>query len=104
MPRAPSPSGEPALPPDLVDLVVARVLTVAGDERASALELLAAAHPEHAAALRAMVAEVGRTERLLDDGFAAEPAPPQAIGGYRIEHELGRGPWHRCPVVGRDHG
>jgi hypothetical protein len=82
----------PEIPDALMEVVVGRILTRQGAERETELARLAAAHPEHAAALRRLVAEHDATERLLAAGFAAPGHDAErTYGDYAIERELGRG-------------
>ncbi len=81
------------LPDDLADAATERLLAANGPARATALARLVDAHPEHAAALRQLAADLGGVERLLD-ASSAEPAiqeSPHRVGGYRVLRRLGEG-------------
>jgi serine/threonine protein kinase len=88
------------LPAGLVDEALERLLVAEPSARAAAQSALLAAHPEHAAALGRLFADLLGTERLLDQAFLdAEPAMPSTIGGYRVLRSIGEGAFgtvHLC--------
>jgi len=80
------------LPDALADLAAERLLAVNDAARTDALEALIAAHPRHAAALRALCSQLVGVERLLDAGYPdAAAALPAQVGGHRVLRRLGEG-------------
>jgi len=85
-------SREDPPPVDFLERAADRLLAVTGDERHARLAELVAAHPDHAAALRELCADLDGVDRLLHAGYA-DPAgaPPAQIGGHRVLRRLGAG-------------
>jgi serine/threonine protein kinase len=81
-----------ALPADLADAAAERLFAAEASEWAATCEALVAEHPQHAAALRTLHADLVATERLLA-GPAPEPAatPDTRLGGYTVVRRLGAG-------------
>lgn len=88
-PRSSETSG-PELPDQLEEQCYQIWFDAEGDVRASSIETLCAAHREHAAAIRALVARLARSDALLGEARLA-PIAPTRIGGYDVVAEIGRG-------------
>lgn len=80
-----------AEPEAFVEQAAARLLAATGAAREAALAELIATHPERAAALRSLCADLDNLDRLLQDGYRATSAPPAHIGGHRVLQRLGEG-------------
>jgi serine/threonine protein kinase len=79
------------LPEEIVD-AVGRALTDEGSDRHEVVRALIAAHPEHAAALRRLAADLCGVEHLLLTSFGDAERPTLGeIGGYRVIGPLGEG-------------
>ncbi|HEX5052044.1 MAG TPA: serine/threonine-protein kinase [Planctomycetota bacterium] len=85
----PAPHFDDELPAALVDAAAAQLTAIEGSARDAVVRSLAAAHPEHAGALRRLAEDLARTEHLLAAGFPG--AAPAAIGPYQVLRRLGAG-------------
>ncbi|MGE3173779.1 MAG: protein kinase [Planctomycetota bacterium] len=77
--------------PMAVHSAAVEALSGEGDSRAAALAELCAAHPEHTAALNALLADLIAMERLLGGDAVPDPDPVPEIGPYRVLRRLGAG-------------
>jgi serine/threonine protein kinase len=85
-----SPDLAAGLPPDVL-AAAAEALGLRGAMRDDALAGLCAAHPDHAARLRAMAVEFAGVERLLDGGYGHREEMPTQLGAFRVVRRLGGG-------------
>jgi serine/threonine protein kinase len=81
-----------ALPAALADAAAERLFAASATEWAATCDALVAEHPQHAAALRALYADLVATERLLaGSGPEPEAVPDPRLGGYTVLRRLGAG-------------
>jgi formylglycine-generating enzyme required for sulfatase activity len=81
------------LPGPVLDAAVTRFAGAESEAaRASVLQELVAANPEHADGLRELASALLGTDRLLADSFASRcNGDPDRIGAYRVQRRLGEG-------------
>ncbi len=79
--------------PEPLEQLCYDTLLGAGEEAERRTEQLCADHPEHTTAIRALAAELGFSDRLLNGMLAdaGDEAVPARIGNYRIEERIGAG-------------
>ncbi len=80
------------LPDVLADRAAEQLLAATGPVRHRVLAVLVAEHPQHAASLRQLAADLGGAEGLLDSTYPTDKDEAATdIGGHRVIRRLGAG-------------
>jgi serine/threonine protein kinase len=92
LPVPPQPLSEPGNGPDEpLDIVAETLLSCTPQERSAVLDDLVRTHPQLAAPLRTLAADLAGVDRLLGPSLTADPDAVVAIGAYRVQRVLGSG-------------
>ncbi|MBL9076322.1 MAG: serine/threonine protein kinase [Planctomycetes bacterium] len=89
-PRAGDAAG-PELPEALIEELLERLDGTPPGDRAAVGDRFVAAHPQHTAALRRVLARMAAVERTLDRAFPEPDVEPEAIAGLPVVRRLGAG-------------